>query len=98
VPEVIYHELLKLIDGLEKRIASLEPKPSEEPLNRITNDFDGADATKVPTGENESNTERLKAKEIIVDFYNDLKSQQKDISPEFEETFRKHHKDLFAKF
>ncbi len=47
-------------DDLEKRIASLEPKPSEKALSHTINDFEGAGATKVPAGENESDTERLK--------------------------------------
>jgi hypothetical protein len=60
VPEIVYHELLKLIDGLEKRIASLESKPQETDSDRHPIDFKCEEYTKVPTGENEINTERLK--------------------------------------
>ncbi len=35
---------------------------------------------------------------IFTDFYNKMASEQEDIPREFEETFRKHHKDLLAKF
>jgi hypothetical protein len=62
VPEVVYHELLKLIDGLEKRIASLESKPSGSHPDATRIDFEGDGGTKVPTGESESDIERLKEK------------------------------------
>jgi len=34
----------------------------------------------------------------LIDFYNKIASEQKDIPPEFEKTFRKNYKKLLAKF
>jgi hypothetical protein len=64
--EILYNVAIALqqfdakIDKLEERIASLESKPSEINLNCAVIDFDDADATEAPTGENESDMERLK--------------------------------------
>ncbi len=35
---------------------------------------------------------------IFSDFYNKMASEQEDIPPEFEDTFRKHYLDLLANF
>jgi uncharacterized protein (UPF0335 family) len=53
-------KFLEKIKELEKRIVTLESKLQEIYPDRTTIDFEGADATKVPTGENESDIERLK--------------------------------------
>jgi|GEM_PF-4435079 hypothetical protein len=56
----IFEKIYKRFEDLEKRIASLESKPSEITSDRHPIDFKCEVYTKVPTGENESDTERLR--------------------------------------
>lgn len=53
------------LEVMEKRIAILESKSSQCHPDRTTIDFEGSGATRVPTGENEINTERLKGENDV---------------------------------